>query len=147
MHRERLRIEEEEESKSNCEKVVCTLLQKFAWDNIDARLMANATRLVGKLLDWHGTIFISEQMRTTTQIVTTQKFRNINPQDFPSARHVIDTAVQNTAAVKLFNTMIAALVFVFRDNLISQNPKEQVSLDFLLRESLRGSGWAPSMYI
>ncbi len=90
MHRERLRIEEEEESKSNCEKVVCTFLQKFAWDNIDAHLVANVTRLLGKLLDWRGTIFISEQMRTTTPIVTDPKVpKNQSPRlSFCAACHL-----------------------------------------------------------
>ncbi len=73
-----------------------------------------------------------------TRPITTQRFRRIDTQKYRSANHLVTAAVEDTSAVRAFNAIIAALILVFRDNLISEDPKEKVSLDFLLRFSLKG---------
>ncbi len=83
MNRERCDTATAERARPHVEKVLQHLLLKFAWDNLDARLVANTVRLVGKSLDWHGTILIAAQMPTAPPIVTAEPFRTIDVQKVP----------------------------------------------------------------
>ena len=75
MNRKRCAAAKLEESRPSIDKVLDHLLLKFAWDNLDARLVANTVRLVVKSLGWHGTVMIASQMHTAPPILTAEKFK------------------------------------------------------------------------
>ncbi len=139
MNRERCAAARLEESRPSIDKVLDHLLLKFAWDNLDARLVANTVRLVGKSLDWHGTVMIASQMPTAPPIVTAEKFKGIDISVFPTAEVLVRKSVTNLKTIQCFNAMVVSLAAVFQHSLLASDASEQISLDYLLRLSIRGS--------
>ena len=139
MQRLRKTIESAEQSKELKKKLVKSLLLKVPWDNLDARVSSNVVRLVGKKLDWHGTVMISTQMPNSTPLISSQPFRTVQKRDFPTPVSVMEKFVTNTPAVRSFNVIFAGLIAVFRQNLFSKKAESMVSIDFLLRLVLKGN--------
>ena len=139
MQRLRTMIAREEGKKDLKTKLVSSLMLKVAWDNLDTKTSSNVLRLVGKTLDWHGTVLISEQMPNTTPLLSRLPFKIIDRLEFPQSKDVIDKFVLKTSAVRNFTVIFAGLVALFRSNLMSKRMDAMVSIDFLLRLVLKGS--------
>ncbi len=71
-----------------------------AWDTIDSRISSNVLRLVGKELDWHGTVLISTQMPGTSPLFSQNAFHNVNIAKYRSPSKVVDAYVEDTTANK-----------------------------------------------
>ena len=131
-------IANSEASKPIDMKVRGDLLLEVAWDNIDSKLSRNAQRRVGKKVDWHGTVLISEQMPQPGPLLSKRPFRKIDIEQFPTAKGLVTSLVNDVAPVKSFNVMFLSLAAVFRRNLKTADPKNMVSMDLLLKMALQG---------
>ena len=114
------------------------MLMKVAWDNIDTKLSSNALRLVGKDMEWHGTIMISEQMPGTAPLLSSGPWRQIDLSRYPKPVNLIRRVCSDTKPVQYFNILFYSLVALFRKNLISHDEISKVSIDFLLKSCIKG---------
>ena len=136
---ERIAAANKEMKKRSTEKVTSHLLLKFEWDNIEAKLVSNVLRLLGKSLDWYEIILVSEQMPRARPIATAQQFRKISPRIYPTAESVASEAAEHSHTVNFFKIVNDALVAVYQRNIVATERKAQVSMEYLYRMSLQGS--------
>ena len=134
----RKKIAQEQCNKPLIEKVSSALLMKVAWDNVDGKISSNVLRLVGKKLDFHGTLLISEQTPETKPLFPRSPWRTIDLENFPNAEDLVKRISSNTSPVRKFSIMFYGLVAMFRQNILSKDDSEMVSIDYLLRLSLQG---------
>ena len=110
----------------------------MAWDNIDAKISSNVQRIVGKELDWHGTLMIAEQMPATEPLISEKRWRCIDREKYPTPLDLVRKISSDTASVSSFNTMFYALLALFRKELMSPDETRMTSMDFLLKLAMKG---------